>query len=162
MWKFIVVLNCVVLFVVSQFENQYLGHHFTFDEYNHLELACDTNICLRDAQRLLLAATQNKTIEPCVDFKEFSMGQFIKLGALDDRKQFIGFTNDVYALDWERIRKVLAAKITKNDIRPLKVAKNYYRKCVNSGQCYLVIISIDKLFINLNFQTMFMRMQQLK
>ena len=98
MWKFIVVLNCVVLFVVSQFENQYLGHSFTLDEYNNLELACDTKICLRDAQRLLLAAT--------VDFKEFSMGQFIKLGALDDRKQFIGFTNDFY----NRIRKVLAAK----------------------------------------------------
>ena len=132
-WKEVIAINIAVLSVVCQFDNQYLGHHYTFDEYNHLELACDTKICLRDAQRLRLAATQNNTIEPCADFKEFSMGQFIKLGALDDRKDSIGFMNDVYELDWERIRKVLAAKITKKDIRPLKVAKNYYRKCVNSG-----------------------------
>ena len=73
LWKLILVLN-IVGTVISQFENQYLGHHITFDEYNHLELGCDTKLCLRDAQRLLLAATQNKTIEPCEDFAEFAMG----------------------------------------------------------------------------------------
>lgn len=149
-WKVVIALNIVSLLVNSQFVNQYLGHHLTFDEYNHLELACDTKVCLSDAKRLLLAATQNKSIEPCADFKEFSMGRFIKLGALDDRKETIGFINDIYALDWERIRKVLAARINENDNRPLKVAKNYYRMCVNSGQSYSVFIYIDNIFIDLN------------
>lgn len=134
LWKLLFVLNIVFTFVNCQFESQYLGNYLTFEEYNHLEIGCDTKICLRDSQYLLLSATQNKTIEPCEDFKEFSMGRFIKLGALDDRKESIGFFTDIYALDWERIRKVLAAKITKHDIRPLKIAKNYFRKCVNSGK----------------------------
>ena len=134
LWKLVLVLNCVVLSVISQFENQYLGHHFTLDEYNHLELACDTKLCLRDAQRLRLAATQNKTIEPCEDFIEFSMGRFIELGALNERYATIGFIPEVDLLHWERQRKVLAAIINKNDIKPFKIAKNYFLKCVNSGK----------------------------
>ena len=132
--KLVVVLSVVFAFVDCQFESQYLGNYLTFDEYNHLEIGCDTKICLRDSQYLLLSATQNKTIEPCNDFKEFSLGRFIKLAALDDRKESVGFFTDIYASDWERIRKVLAAKITNYDIRPLKVAKNYYRRCVNSSK----------------------------
>lgn len=134
LWKIIIVLNIIPFYVDCQFDSQYLGNYLTFDQYNKLELGCDTTICLRDAQRLRLAATQNKTIEPCDDFKEFSMGQFIKLRAPDDRLQTVGFSNDLNALDWERYRKVLAAKIKDDDIRPSKIAKNYYRKCVNSGE----------------------------
>ena len=134
LWKLILVLNCGVLSVISQFENQYLGHHITFDEYNNLELACDTKLCLRDAQRLRLAATQNKTIEPCEDFAEFSMGRFIELGALNERYEFLGFDSEVELLYWERQRKVLATRVKKNDIRPFKIAKNYYQNCVNSGE----------------------------
>ena len=134
LWKILILLNIVSLFAVCDFDSQYLGNSITFEEYNKLELACDTTICLLDSQRLLLAATHNRTIKPCDDFKEFSNGRFIKLGALDDRKEFIGFYNDLYAQDWERIRKVLATIIHESDIRPLKIAKNYYRKCVDSGE----------------------------
>ncbi|CAO1329984.1 unnamed protein product [Diamesa hyperborea] len=132
LWKLVIFVNCVSFFVDCQFENQYLGHHFTAEEYNNQELACDTTICLRDAQLLLLAATQNKTIEPCDDFAEFSMGQFIKLAAHNDRYKRVGFINDVLLLDWNRKRKVLSAKIKGKDIRPFKIAKNFYQNCVNS------------------------------
>ena len=124
--------------MISQFENQYLGHHITFDEYNHLELACDTKLCLRDAQLLRLAATQNKTIEPCEDFAEFSMGRFIELGAINERYGHTGFIIDVELLNWERLRKVLAARINENDIRPFKIAKNYYQNCINSGNIIIL------------------------
>ncbi|CAO1378234.1 unnamed protein product [Diamesa hyperborea] len=92
LWKLVIFVNFVSFYVDCQFENQYLGHHYTAEEYNNQELACDTQICLRDAQRLLLAATQNSTIKPCDDFVEFSLGQFIKLGALNDRYDIVGFS----------------------------------------------------------------------
>ena len=122
------------MFAVCDFDSQYLGNYTSFEEYNKRELACDTTICLLDSQRLLLAATHNRTIKPCDDFREFAVGRFIKLGALDDRKESIGFYNDVLAQYYERIRKVLAAIIDESDIRPLKIAKNFSRKCVNSGE----------------------------
>ena len=131
LWIIITVVNLAT--VNCQFESQYLGHHYTREEYDNLGLGCDTTICLRDAQRLLLAATQNKTIEPCDDFKEFSMGRFDELGALNERYDSIGFENDVKLLDWERYRKVLATRINEKDIKPIKIAKNYFQKCVNSG-----------------------------
>ena len=133
LWKIITLLNLVSIFVDCQFESQYLGHHYTLEEYNSQELGCVTKICLRDAQLLLLAATQDKTIEPCDDFAEFSMGQFSKLAARNDRYVKVGFKNEVILLDWNRIRIVLAAKIKDTDIRPFKIAKNYYQNCVNSG-----------------------------
>ena len=133
LWKIVVVVNLVSIFVDCQFENQYLGHHFTFEEYNSQELACDTPICLRDAQLLLLQATQNKTVEPCDDIVEFAMGRFIKLAALNERYSYLGFDTEVYLLDWERQRKVLAATIKDTDIRPFRIAKNYYQNCVNSS-----------------------------
>ncbi|CAO1378141.1 unnamed protein product [Diamesa hyperborea] len=132
LWKIIIAVNIVSIFVDCQFENQYLGHYLTREQYNGKELACDTKVCLRDANLLLLKATQNKTIEPCDDFAEFSMGQFKKLGALNERYSFIGFMRDLVSLDWERKRKVLAEKIIDTDIRPFKIAKNFYQKCVNS------------------------------
>ena len=133
LWNIIIVVNFVFFFVDCQFESQYLGHHYTLEEYNDLDLACDTRICLRDAQLLLLAATQNKTVQPCDDFLEFSMGRFIELGARNDRYTMVGFQNEVNLLDWERKRKVLAATVKNTDIRPFKIAKNYYQKCVSSG-----------------------------
>ena len=134
--KLIIVINIVPLLFVNcaSFENQYLGHHFTLDQYNDLELACDTTICLRDAQLLLLAATQNKTVEPCDDFIEFTNGNFIKFGALNERYKYLGFVNDLILQNWNRLRKVLAAPINADDIKPFKIAKNYFRKCVNSSK----------------------------
>lgn len=122
---------CFAKFSLS-FVNQYLGNYYTMEEYNSLELACGTKYCLSDANRLLLAATQNASIQPCDDFLTFTLGEFIKFGALHDRYAFIGFQGEVLNLLKERQRKVLAAKITPSDIRPLKVAKNYFRNCVNS------------------------------
>ena len=139
LWKLIIVLSCIVGSVISQFENQYLGHHITFDEYNNLELGCDTKLCLRDAQRLLLAATQNNTIEPCEDFAEFAMGRFIELAARNERYMFAGFYADHFSVYKERLRKVVAAKIKKNDIIPFKIAKNYYQNCINSGKILTII-----------------------
>lgn len=136
LWKIIVLLNYFSFFVDCQFELQYLGHDITLDEYNDLEVGCQTKICLLDSQRLLLAATQNETIEPCDDFEEFSIGQSKKLGALNDRYQLYGFYNEVHLLRMNRYRKVLQPKINDQDIKPFKIAKNFYQNCINSGNIY--------------------------
>lgn len=142
LWKIIFLINVFTTIVVSQFENQYLGNYVTLDQYNDLEVGCQTKLCLSDAQRLLLAATQNETILPCDDFKEFSMGEFIRLRARHERYEHVGFLNDANLLHWERNRKVLAATIKEDDIRPFKIAKNLYQNCINSGMLIYCIVKL--------------------
>lgn len=132
--KIIILINVYSLVNGRGFESQYLGNFLTYDQYNNLELACYSKLCLNDAKRLLLVATQNKTVEPCDDFKEFALGEFLKYRALNDRYRHVGFDNDIQLFHWERQRKVLAATIKSYDIRPLKIAKNYFLKCVTSSE----------------------------
>ncbi|CAO1441045.1 unnamed protein product [Diamesa serratosioi] len=129
----LILMNVYQLVFGCSFDSQYLGNYLTLDEYNNLDIACENKLCLNDAKRLLLVATQNKTIGPCDDFKEFALGEFIKYRALNDRYRYVGFDNDVQLLHWERQRKVLAATVKNNDIRPLRIAKNYFQKCVTSN-----------------------------
>ncbi|CAO1421540.1 unnamed protein product [Diamesa tonsa] len=103
------------------------------EEYRNLELACENKYCLSDANRLLVAATQNASIEPCDDFLTFTMEEFIKYGALHDRYPSVGFQGEVLRMLKLRQRKVVAAVITPNDSRPLKIAKNFFKNCVNSN-----------------------------
>ena len=133
-FSILILLNVYLLVLGRGFESQYLGNYLTFDEYNDLEIACENKFCLNDAKRLLLVATQNKTVEPCDDFKEFALGEFLKYRALNDRYRHVGFDNDVQLLHWERQRKVLAATIKSHDTRPLRIAKNYFQKCVTSSK----------------------------
>lgn len=129
----ILTINIYLLLIVSGFEQQYLGDTFTFEQYNKMDLACDSKYCLRDAQILLLAATQNDTIKPCEKFDEFALGWFIEFGALNERYRAIGFDHDINSLSLERHRKVVAATIKSTDNRPMKIAKNFYQNCVTSG-----------------------------
>lgn len=126
---------CIAKFSFSlSFVNQYLGNYYTIEQYRNLELACANKYCLSDANRLLVAATQNASIEPCDDFLTFAMDEFIKYGALHDRYQYLGFQGEVKNMYNLRQRKAVAAIITPNDSRPLKVAKNYFKNCVNSSK----------------------------
>ena len=130
----VLLVFCFTKVFSHSFESQYVGSYYTMEEYNKLELACDNKYCLLDANRLLVAATQNESIQPCDNFLEFTMGEFIKLGALHDRYSFLGFQGEVKHKHRERQRRVVAAPIKHNDIRPLKVAKNYFKNCVNSSE----------------------------
>lgn len=104
--------------------------NFTLDD--DLEY-CETKLCLLDADRLLESATDQWTISPCSDFKEFSMGNFIRHRALHDRYKRIGFLYDTIAAHRERQRKLLSEKIKENESFVIKIAKNFFKKCVDSG-----------------------------
>lgn len=71
---------------------------------------CGSKICLLDGSRLLDSATDNKSVTPCDDFKEFSMGKFIKYRALHDRYDRSGvciliLSALIYDLDGTRIHQ---------------------------------------------------------
>lgn len=121
------VINC------AEFDLQYIGNQLSDNEVNQLAF-CDNEFCLSDSNILFYAATQNASVDPCLDFKEFSMGSLIKFRALHERYFAIGLLQDTKRLHEERQRKLLAKTSAKSDHRVFKVLKNFFQKCVDSSK----------------------------
>lgn len=132
MKNILLILFCFVA-VKAEFELQYIGDSFNDNEAREREF-CTTKLCIEDSQILFYAASQNVSVDPCLDFKEFSMGTFIKYRALHERYFAVGLQYDVKKAHNERQRKTLTAKIQESDSRIFKIMKNFFEKCVSSSE----------------------------
>ena len=125
----------LLLFSVNaqEFNNQYIGSSFSIEEANKRDL-CASKYCLLDSELLFYAATQNASVDPCVDFEEFALGTFKKDRAINDRYGLRSMELDVSILRFLTLRKILSNIDEKNDSRVVKIMKNTYGKCVNSSK----------------------------
>src|SRR5690349_8673314 len=91
----ILLLIFVVCSIEAQnsFELQYIGDSLSQEEATERKL-CDTKYCLLDAQYLFYGATQNESVRPCDDFKEFAVGTLAKYQSVNDRIPYAGFLFD--------------------------------------------------------------------
>lgn len=80
----VILITFAVKEAVSTFELQYLGDYLTDEEYQSLE-KCDHKYCILDGDELFYAATQNSSVHPCDDIREFAMGTFWKYRAINER-----------------------------------------------------------------------------
>lgn len=94
---------------------------------------CSTKYCLLDANRFIIAATQNQSVLPCDNFLEFAMGELLKHKALHDRYTHVGFARDINHLLIEKHRKLLSQSSKPKESKVFKVMRNYFQKCVDSG-----------------------------
>lgn len=132
--KIILLLVLIVASVHCEFDLQYIGDSLS-DEEAAARTLCTTEYCIGDSQLLFYSATQNTSVDPCTDFKEFTMGTLIKYRALNERYFAIGLQQDVTKLHDERQRKLLAAPFNKKkDPRVFKAMKNFFSKCVSSSE----------------------------
>jgi hypothetical protein len=130
------ILVVLITFTRAEFELEFLGNYVSEDEEKSRDF-CESKYCAMDTNELLYAATQNASVDPCVDFKEFALGIYIKFRALNDRYEFNGFQSDMQKAHIHRQKTVLAAEIDKkNDTRIFKVMKNFYQKCIDAGKCF--------------------------
>lgn len=128
---------CLLVFAIAlanaqnQIELQFIGDHFTEEEVLKRHF-CETKYCLLDNNYLLYSATQNKSVKPCDDFKEFALGTFIKYRSISDRKFQFGFLTDVEDVHSENLREVLASQVNEDDTRITKGMKKVFKTCVKS------------------------------
>lgn len=119
----------------SEFNLEYIGDSLSEEEASARDF-CITKYCVDDAEILFKAATRNASVDPCLDFKEFSMGSFIKDQEIPERYFAIGLLPDTQRRHEERLRRLLQSDVDeKNDPRVFKVMKNFFGKCVGSSEC---------------------------
>lgn len=116
----------------NQIEVQFLGDSLSEEEVTQRDL-CGTKYCLLDSAYLFYSATQNESVRPCDDFKEFALGTFVKYRSVNDRKFSAGFGNDVADVYDEKTRRAMAAPVNTKDTRVTKGLKEFYAKCVSSA-----------------------------
>src|SRR5690349_13117206 len=100
----------------NSFDLQYLGKSLSPEKAAERNL-CETKYCLLDAQYLFSAATQNESVRPCDDFKEFAVGTFVKYQSVNDRLPYVGFFADYQLNYYKKVRKVLSEPVNVNDSR---------------------------------------------
>jgi hypothetical protein len=118
------------------FKNQFIGHARYFSpEQEEMRTYCSNYWCTNDAHYLFTKSSQYPNVDPCVDFKNFTVNQVEEVDVPDDRKQFRGFQSITRSTFKERMRKVAAAKfdpIKDQNSRMIRVVKNTFRQCLKS------------------------------
>jgi hypothetical protein len=98
-----------------------------FDYFEDLDDLCYTEVCLFDAKRLT-ESMSNESLAPCVDFKEFSIGGQLRNSMKN------GFLFDSMKYYRARQRNILQSSIEDSDHGVVKIAKNFYQKCIDEGE----------------------------
>lgn len=93
---------------------------------------CENFWCTNDADLLFTQSSQYSSSDPCIDFKNFSVGNALEVAAVNERYPYLGLVSQVEFKFWERLRRILTMKIEKKEEKFFKIAKNSFQKCTKS------------------------------
>ncbi|KAG5669536.1 hypothetical protein PVAND_017423 [Polypedilum vanderplanki] len=119
------------------FKNQFIGNYSNYVTAEE-ELGrnyCNNYWCTNDAYYLFTKSSQYPNVDPCNDFKNFTVDQVVQVDVPDDRFLFRGFLGIIQLKYFERQRKVVAAKfdpIKDENSRVIKIMKNTFSQCLKS------------------------------
>ncbi|KAG5669474.1 hypothetical protein PVAND_017361 [Polypedilum vanderplanki] len=118
------------------FKNQFIGNtRYVKPEEEQNRSFCNNYWCTNDAHYLFTKSSQYSNIDPCVDFKNFTIDQIVQVDVPDDRQISRGFTSVIEKTYLERMRKTVAAKfdpIKDENSRVIKIIKNTFNQCLKS------------------------------
>lgn len=97
-------------------------------------IICRTLYCVGDSDLLFGTASNNFSVDPCKDFKEYSLGGFIRDYETDERYFSVGMQSAMQRQHETRLHKLLASDTDENEPRVFKVMKNFLRKCSSSSE----------------------------
>jgi hypothetical protein len=110
---------------------------------------CYSKICRLDTSRLLDSSTDQENVEPCDDFKEYSLGKFIRRRREFNDDNESGFLWDIENTFRAKQKNILSVPVMSNeDTKAIKIAKNLFQKCIDRSEKILFFI---KSFIYIFF-----------
>ncbi|KAG5668090.1 hypothetical protein PVAND_016045 [Polypedilum vanderplanki] len=135
------------------FKNQFIGKtRYVTPEEEENRNFCTNYWCTNDASYLFTSSSQYTDSDPCVDFKNFSVGKAWEINKVSDRRIYRGLQTLAEMTLEERLRKVLSEKYdSKNDNKIVKIIKNTFRKCLKSPHTFRHIEAHKEAVKYLNF-----------
>lgn len=97
---------------------------------------CSTKVCLLDSLRLLEYASDDELIEPCENFTKYSLGNFLHISSVLD--PFDKFSFNSLSHHRKRQRKMLHATINEDELKGHKIAKNFFKKCIDTSKYFML------------------------
>lgn len=79
----------------------------------------------------------NNSVDPCDDFDEFACGTFFRERAYNERYETVGFKTNYRKKIDEKRHRMFKAPVVEEDVKAVKVVKNFYKRCVNSSEVLL-------------------------
>lgn len=120
------------------FNVQYIGsdRYVSKDEEQNRTF-CENYWCTNDASMLFTQSSQYPNVDPCVDFKNFTIGKLFEVEQINDRNLYRGLQKNLEDRFYNRIRRVLSEKISETgDNRIVKVLKSTFKQCIKSPHTF--------------------------
>ncbi|XP_066593232.1 neprilysin-like [Prorops nasuta] len=93
------------------------------------DLICQTEECIKIGKFIL--ANMNKTVNPCDDFYEYACGNWGNSNPMPSWQNVWNLFTLTSLNAYEQVRGILEARAEADDILPVKLAKKWYKACMN-------------------------------
>uniref|UniRef100_A0ABD2WDE5 Neprilysin-2 n=1 Tax=Trichogramma kaykai TaxID=54128 RepID=A0ABD2WDE5_9HYME len=90
---------------------------------------CFTPGCIHTASSIL--ENMDQDVDPCDDFYRFTCGKFLKSTTIPDDKTGVNTFTIIDDKLQKQLRSIIEEPSTPNEARPFKLAKNFYKACMN-------------------------------
>jgi neprilysin len=76
----------------------------------------------------------NFSVNPCDDFYEYACGRFMKTTIIPEDAGSVNTINIIEANVLKQLHTLLNGEIRPNEIKPFKMAKQFYRQCMETSK----------------------------
>ena len=73
-------------------------------------------------------------VNPCDNFYDFACGTFVDQTVIHDRKKAYSTVSILQDEIIEEVRRIVTSSVSKKDINPFIVVKEFYQKCINRSE----------------------------
>ncbi|KAI5692897.1 hypothetical protein M8J75_003309 [Diaphorina citri] len=96
---------------------------------------CYSEGCIHTASKLL--SNMNQSVDPCQDFYRFTCGRFLEETVIPDDQSSVSSFSVIGDQLEVQLRTIIETPAEDSDIKPFRLAKNYYKVCMNETQIEL-------------------------
>lgn len=95
---------------------------------NHQNV-CNSKVCQSESE--YMKSKIDDSVSPCDDFYQFTCGKYNP--EIPEDKSEASIYTVLQDLLEEQLNESMSEKLTKKDINPLRVVKNFYQACMDKG-----------------------------